>query len=76
MGSGHRSRLGRWRKRGFPRELAEAALAHVVGDATERAYARGDALERRRELMAAWERHRSLSPDGAVVNLAAYRSQG
>ena len=38
----------------FPREVAEQALAHVVGDATERAYRRGDALERRRELMAAW----------------------
>jgi integrase len=38
----------------FSRELAEAALAHVVGDETERAYRRGDALERRRELMDAW----------------------
>jgi integrase len=38
----------------FPRELAEAALAHTVGDATERAYRRGDALERRRKLMEAW----------------------
>jgi integrase len=40
----------------FSGELAEAALAHVVKDKTERAYRRGDALERRRELMAAWER--------------------
>src|SRR5262245_48361597 len=32
---------------GFPREIAEAALAHIVGDATERAYRRGDALEKR-----------------------------
>lgn len=38
----------------FAREIAEAALAHVVGDATERAYRRGDALERRRKLMEAW----------------------
>lgn len=38
----------------FPRELAEAALAHAVGDATERAYARGDALDKRRKLMTAW----------------------
>lgn len=38
----------------FPREIAEAALAHVVGDETERAYRRGDALARRRELMNAW----------------------
>jgi integrase len=35
----------------FPREVAEAALAHVVGDATEQAYRRGDALEKRRKLM-------------------------
>lgn len=38
----------------FPRELAEQSLAHLVGDATERAYRRGDALERRRDLMQAW----------------------
>lgn len=38
----------------FPREVAEAALAHVVGDATERAYRRGDALEKRRKMMEAW----------------------
>ena len=38
----------------FPREVAEAALAHNVGDATERAYRRGDALEKRRKLMDAW----------------------
>jgi integrase len=38
----------------FPREVAEAALAHVAGDQTERAYRRGDALERRRSLMAGW----------------------
>ncbi len=39
----------------FPREIAEAALAHVVGDEVERAYRRGDALEKRRKLMEAWE---------------------
>jgi integrase len=38
----------------FPREVAEAALAHVAGDQTERAYRRGDALEKRRKLMEAW----------------------
>lgn len=38
----------------FPRELAEEALAHTVGDQTERAYRRGDALEKRRKLMQAW----------------------
>jgi integrase len=38
----------------FPREIAEAALAHAAGDMTERAYRRGDALEKRRALMEAW----------------------
>lgn len=38
----------------FPREIAEAALAHVAGDATERAYRQGDALEKRRTLMETW----------------------
>lgn len=43
----------------FPGDLAEAALAHVVGDETERAYRRGDALEKRRKLTAAWARYLS-----------------
>ncbi len=38
----------------FPREVAEAALAHIVGDETERAYRRGDLFEKRRKLMDAW----------------------
>jgi integrase len=38
----------------FPREIAEQALAHKVGDETELAYRRGDALEKRRQLMQAW----------------------
>lgn len=38
----------------FPRELCEQALAHAIGDASEQAYRRSDALERRRALMAAW----------------------
>ena len=38
----------------FPRELAEHALAHIIGDKAEQAYRRDDALERRRPLMAAW----------------------
>ncbi|HEV7255716.1 MAG TPA: integrase arm-type DNA-binding domain-containing protein [Mesorhizobium sp.] len=38
----------------FPRDVAEQALAHRVGDATEQSYRRADALEKRRQLMAAW----------------------
>lgn len=36
------------------REVIEEALAHLVGDATERAYRRGDALGKRRALMDDW----------------------
>jgi integrase len=38
----------------FPREIAEMALAHAVGDEVEQAYRRGTALEKRRQLMEAW----------------------
>ena len=38
----------------FPREIVETSLAHVMGDKTEQAYRRSDALEKRRKLMEAW----------------------
>ena len=38
----------------FPREIVEEALSHRVGNAVERAYRRGDAIEKRRQLMQAW----------------------
>ena len=38
----------------YPREIAEHALAHVVGDASAQAYERSDVLEKRRHLMADW----------------------
>lgn len=37
-----------------PNEIVEMSLAHKVGTDVERAYRRGDALDRRRLLMAAW----------------------
>ena len=53
---GFRSSFRDWagERTNFPREVAEAALAHRVGDAVEQAYGRGDALEKRRRLMEAW----------------------
>lgn len=39
---------------GKDRDMAELALAHSVGSAVERAYRRGDMIERRRDLMAQW----------------------
>ncbi len=42
------------------REVIEGALAHIEGDATEQAYRRSDALEKRRALLADWAAY--LSP--------------
>ena len=38
----------------YPSELAEATLAHIIKDATQAAYERGDKFEKRRKLMDAW----------------------
>jgi len=53
---GFRSSFRDWaaEQTNFPREIAEAALAHTLRDKTEAAYQRGDLLERRREMMQAW----------------------
>lgn len=40
--------------RDFAGEIAEAALAHAIGDRVEAAYRRGDWFEQRRRLMEAW----------------------
>jgi integrase len=59
----------------FPRELCEMALAHAVGDKTEEAYRRGTALEKRREMMAAWAIYCGSGVGGDnVVNLDARRN--
>ncbi len=39
----------------YPSDMAEIALAHTVGSEVERAYRRGDMIEKRRDMMAAWE---------------------
>jgi integrase len=51
----------------FPRHVIELALAHVVGNATERAYARSDALEQRRDLMNAWAAYCERPPQADNV---------
>ncbi|MGE4037005.1 MAG: tyrosine-type recombinase/integrase [Hyphomonadaceae bacterium] len=53
---GFRSTFRDWtaEQTNFPREVAEAALAHAIGDKVEAAYRRGDLFEKRRGLMKAW----------------------
>ncbi|MGJ8558942.1 MAG: tyrosine-type recombinase/integrase [Litorimonas sp.] len=41
----------------FPREIAEEALSHSVGNAVERAYRRERSIDKRRILMQAWADH-------------------
>jgi integrase len=58
----------------FPREVAEAALGHAIGDKVEAAYRRGTALEKRRKLMEAWARFCAApAPVGKVVPLRGRR---
>jgi integrase len=60
----------------FSSEVAEAALAHVVGDKTEGAYRRSDLFERRRRLMDAWAEHctNTLSSGDIVALTRAARA--
>jgi integrase len=58
----------------FPREVAEAALAHVIGDKAEQAYRRGDALEKRRALMAAWADYLTAKEPSNVIPIKGGRA--
>lgn len=53
---GFRSSLRDWAAEAthYPNEMAEMALAHVVGNKVEAAYRRGDMFEKRRQMMADW----------------------
>ena len=53
----------------FPRDVAELALAHSIGDKVEAAYRRGDLFEKRRNLMDAWAGYCATVPNhsGVVV---------
>ena len=52
---GFRSSFGDWcGETGQPRDVAEQALAHVIKNKAEAAYARSDLFERRRNLVEAW----------------------
>lgn len=53
----------------FPREVAEAVLAHQTGDAVERAYARSDVFEKRRKMMEGWAGYLAAEA-GNVVRVA------
>ena len=63
---GFRSSFRDWaaEETNHPREVVEAALAHVVGNRTEAAYARSDLFERRRRLMGEWTAYLAVTGGG------------
>jgi integrase len=66
---GFRSTFRDWaaEQTNFPREVAEMALAHSVGDKVEAAYRRGDLFQKRRELMDNWASYCAENPaDGTI----------
>jgi integrase len=56
----------------FPREVIEAALAHVAGNKIEAAYQRGDMFDKRRRLMTAWSDYCATKPS-AKANVVSMR---
>jgi integrase len=69
---GFRSTFRDWaaEKTNTPREVCEIALAHTIGNKADAAYRRGDLFERRRALMAQWQRYCETPKRAKVVAIA------
>ncbi len=69
---GFRSTFRDWARErtNYPRDLAEQALAHTLDNKVEAAYRRGDALEKRRDMMTAWADFCGNVPEPAVTKPA------
>jgi integrase len=74
-GHGFRATFKTWatERTNFPREVIEAALAHVAGDKIEAAYQRGDLFDKRRRLMTAWSEYCGTKP-ATEINIISMRS--
>jgi integrase len=66
---GFRSTFRDWcsERTNYPRDVAEMALAHTIGDKVEAAYRRGDLFEKRRRLMKEWGKFSSKVQTAATV---------
>ncbi len=74
---GFRSTFRDWaaERTNYPREVAEMALAHTIGDKVEAAYRRGDLFEKRRLMMADWAAFvAKVEQPAEVVDLASRRA--
>jgi integrase len=64
---GFRSTFRDWssERTDYPRDAAEMALAHAIGDKVEAAYRRGDLFEKRRQMMSDWASFVATVPNPA-----------
>jgi integrase len=73
---GFRSAFSDWARdrTGYARDVVEMALAHTIKDKSEAAYRRGDALDKRRRLMAEWARYCEQSATSGALNVTPLRA--
>jgi integrase len=69
---GFRSTFRDWaaERTNYPRDVAEMALAHAIGDKVEAAYRRGDLFEKRIHMMADWAAFCAKSESPVILPLA------
>jgi integrase len=73
---GFRSTFRDWaaERTNYPRDVAEMALAHAIGDKVEAAYRRGDLFQKRALMMADWAKFLArVETKGQVIDLATAR---
>lgn len=71
---GFRSTFRDWasERTNYPREVAEAALAHTIENKVEAAYRRGDLFEKRRRMMEDWSSFcDTIRASGEVISIRA-----
>jgi hypothetical protein len=73
MAFGPPSKTWATKRTNYPREVVELCLSHAQGDPLERAYQRGDILDKRRRPMQEWSDfcERGVQDSGNVVALRA-----
>jgi hypothetical protein len=72
---GIRSAFNTWttERTNHPREVVELCLSRVQGDALERAYQRGDIIDKRQQVMQAWANH-CENESATMSNIVALRA--
>jgi integrase len=75
---GFRSTFRDWaaERTAYPREVAEMALAHTIGDKVEAAYRRGDLFEKRRNMMEAWADYCGTTQEAGAGKIVPINGSG